>query len=124
MFILSPVCVLRAFIVLAHLVGFWMLSSLKLLGMKAEAIRGSRPMPWWRNFLFEGALRALMASCLLSGGVCVTVRGKTNLREARGNKEVVGVFNHVSYLDPFVLLRLAAVTGVAKAGIDDMPLIG
>ena len=124
MFILSPVCVLRVLVVVAHLIGFWMLASLKLVGMKAAAIRGSQPMPWWRNFLFGGALRALIASCLLSGGVWMTVKGKKNLREAQQVKEVVAVFNHVSFLDPFVLLRLTAVTGVAKAGIDDLPLIG
>ena len=37
---------------------------------------------------------------------------------------MIGIFNHVSYMDPFVLLRLTAVTGIAKAGIDDLPLIG
>ena len=43
----------------------------------------------------------------------------------RSNEKCVGVFNHVSYLDPFVLVAAhARVTSIAKAGIDDMPLIG
>ena len=49
-------------------------------------------MPWWRNFLFEGALKALLASCLLSTGVWVTYKGRHNLREAKGKEAGPAVY--------------------------------
>lgn len=123
MAILSPLCILRILSVVAHLTAFWILASLKLCGLPAEMLQGHAPMPRWRNALFGAASKVLMASVLLCSGAWVTFKGRRHLREAR-RQGAIGVFNHVSYMDPFVLLRLTSVTGVAKAGIDDLPLIG
>jgi len=121
--LLSPLCIVRALSIIGHLMVLWVFAKLKLWGMADAAVRGAQPMPWWRNMLFEFVVKSILSSLLLCCGVFVQFRGLHNLREAKG-KEVVGVFNHVSFLDAFVLTRLCTPTGVAKAGIDDFPFIG
>ena len=65
------------------------------------------------SFAFKFNLRRyIVASMMFIVGISVTYRGTKHLREARG-KEVVHIFNHISYLDPLVLVRLCAPTARA-----------
>ena len=123
MLLLFPLMIARAVLIVVHLSTLWVVASVKLLGLPSDSISGSKPMPWWRNALFAFAQRVVITSLMTCCGVFVSYKGTQYVRAAKG-KEVVAIFNHVSFLDPFCLIRLTAVTGVARAGIDDMPFIG
>lgn len=51
------------------------------------------------------------------------VKGRENLLEARRQGAIV-VINHISYVDPLVMVALLAPSGVSKSGVSELPLIG
>uniref|UniRef100_A0A7S3G5J6 Phospholipid/glycerol acyltransferase domain-containing protein n=1 Tax=Palpitomonas bilix TaxID=652834 RepID=A0A7S3G5J6_9EUKA len=69
-------------------------------------------------------LRVLCRVLLCVGGFYhIKVRGKQNLREGRKHGAIV-IANHLSYLDPLLLLYAVGPTFVSKSGVAKYPLVG
>jgi lysophosphatidylcholine acyltransferase/lyso-PAF acetyltransferase len=60
---------------------------------------------------------------VLCGFYWVPVKGWANMKAAHASRAIV-IFNHESYVDPLVLGALLPPSGVAKAGVAEIPFIG
>eukprot|EP00798_Chlamydomonas_sp_ICE-L_P011193 gene11193-18810_t len=118
MVVLLPLAIPRALIGCLALVLIALINVLAVLGCgDIEA-----PMPAWRRRIIL-ASKELLVVVVVMLGFKVTVKGRENIKKAEEAKAVV-VFNHVSWLDAFILVWLLAPSGVALARNASIPVLG
>ncbi|KAG2433324.1 hypothetical protein HXX76_008390 [Chlamydomonas incerta] len=81
-----------------------------------------QPLPAWRRNVVLAA-KELVGVVLWAMGFRVRVTGRQHLAAAL-QLRAVGVFNHASWVDAFLLVWLMAPSGVSKADNAQLPVIG
>eukprot|EP00240_Pyramimonas_obovata_P004090 CAMPEP_0118937438 /NCGR_PEP_ID=MMETSP1169-20130426/22749_1 /TAXON_ID=36882 /ORGANISM="Pyramimonas obovata, Strain CCMP722" /LENGTH=363 /DNA_ID=CAMNT_0006881065 /DNA_START=80 /DNA_END=1167 /DNA_ORIENTATION=+ len=117
--LLLPLAVIRVILLLEIGMVALIFSRVAMLGLGDEEPLGS-----WRRALAQNCIRASARGALFVLGFWhIPVSGKENLKEAERLRAVV-VINHVSYLDGFLIEYLIFSSGVAKASVAKIPIIG
>ena len=77
----------------------------------------------WRRAAIAVPIKACGWAILLLFGILPKVRGWANLRQAE-KERAIGVFNHISFLDGFLITALYVPNGVTKASVATTPFLG
>eukprot|EP00242_Pyramimonas_sp_CCMP2087_P009895 CAMPEP_0198200788 /NCGR_PEP_ID=MMETSP1445-20131203/3727_1 /TAXON_ID=36898 /ORGANISM="Pyramimonas sp., Strain CCMP2087" /LENGTH=292 /DNA_ID=CAMNT_0043870935 /DNA_START=467 /DNA_END=1345 /DNA_ORIENTATION=+ len=87
-------------------------------------IRDEEPLLSWRKALAKNCIRLCARSALFTLGFWrIRISGREHLAEAKRLHAVV-VINHVTYIDGFLMEYLAFSSGVAKASVATIPVVG
>jgi len=81
------------------------------------------PASPWRRAAINVPIQACGWVILFCFGIFPRVRGWENLRQAE-KERAIGVFNHISMLDGFLITALYVPNGVTKASVATTPLLG
>ncbi|KAL6771092.1 PGA2 [Auxenochlorella protothecoides x Auxenochlorella symbiontica] len=118
--LMFPMVLLRTLLLLVTVVtGYIVMAALMALlpggGKGGHGVRHA-VVQSWIQVLCHVAL-------FLSGFFSVKVTGRQHLKQAKASRAIV-IFNHLSYVDPVLLVSLIPLSGVAKAGVANLPFIG
>mmetsp|Transcript_17337 Transcript_17337/g.29646 ORF Transcript_17337/g.29646 Transcript_17337/m.29646 type:complete len:348 (+) Transcript_17337:126-1169(+) len=116
--LLIPFILPRSFLGCLALVIIAVINSLAVLGADLD-----QPIPSWRRAIIVCNVRCLLPVVFLCMGFHIKVKGREHLAAAH-DLGAVAVFNHVSWLDAFVLVYLLQPSGVSIARNADIPVIG
>ncbi|PNW78002.1 hypothetical protein CHLRE_10g460350v5 [Chlamydomonas reinhardtii] len=117
MLLLLPWVPLRLCLGGAALVALAVINSAAAWGVPPD-----QPLPAWRRNVVL-ASKELVGVVLWALGFRVRVAGRRHLQQAL-QLGAVGVFNHASWVDAFLLVWLMAPSGVSKADNAQLPVIG
>lgn len=119
--VLFPLACLRSILLVVVLLITWGFCRLAVLGHHHKE---GNPLNNVRFLVVDQAVRfGSRAFVFLAGFLWISVKGKENLRKAKKARSIL-VFNHVSYVDPAMLLTQIRSSGVSKSGVADLPFVG
>lgn len=119
--VLFPLACLRSILLVVVLLVTWAFCRLAVLG---HHHREGNPLNSLRFFVVDQSVRfGSRAFVFLAGFLWISVTGKENLYRAKKARSIL-VFNHISYVDPAMLLTQVRSSGVSKSGVADIPFVG